>query len=244
LKHSTIAKLILVSIYVTGQLVSGTQCLAYTALYINNESITRSPNDVNYLKYSIIPKKCNRMWAEALVLSKELSAIQHSSLHKQYVLQSSREKIDNQLKLAYLNIINNNRYSDWDNRETMSKNVYAITPLTEVESYYRSGGFKCTCQKYMDEYDCKHALAISIVKHKLKGYLVEDIKLGPKKRPGRPRKAVEGALNHQCEENKKRKGTQKKDLKQLLLMEVHQEDSLFEGNLKLIQFIFREYFCH
>ena len=88
-------------------------------MYINNESITRSPNDVNYRKYSIIPKKCNRMWAEALVLSKELSPIQHSSLHKQYVFQSSLEKIDNKLQLAYLNIINNNRYCDWDNRETM-----------------------------------------------------------------------------------------------------------------------------
>ena len=71
----------------------------------------------------------------------------------------------------------------------------------------------------------------------MKGYLVEDIKLGPKKRPGRPRKAVEGALNHQCESNKKRKGIQKKEEKELLV-EVHQEDSLFKGNLKLSQFIF------
>ena len=129
--------------------------------------------------------------AKAIVLSKELSTIQHTSLHKQYVLQSSQEKMDNKLQLAYLNVINNNRYSDWDNRETMSKNVYALTPLTEAESYYRSGGFRCTCQKYMDEYDCKHALAMSIAKNKLKEYLIEDIKLGPKKRPGRPRKAVD-----------------------------------------------------
>ena len=49
------------------------------------------------------------------------------------------------------------------------------------DSIFRSGGFKCTCQDYLKEYDCLHALAMSTAKNKLSTYMSMEIPIGQKK---------------------------------------------------------------
>ena len=40
-----------------GDLVSGTECLDYTSVYLQNESISRTRGGVNYKEYSMSAKK-------------------------------------------------------------------------------------------------------------------------------------------------------------------------------------------
>ena len=55
----------------------------------------------------------------------------------------------------------------------------------------------------MDEYECEHAMAISIAKNELSQSIIMHMPLGLKRGPGRPVKAVKGALNPQIKVNKK-----------------------------------------
>jgi predicted transcriptional regulator len=51
----------------------------------------------------------------------------------------------------------------------------------------------------MDEYECEHAMAISIAKNELSESITMHMPLGLKKGRGRPVKATKGALNRQIE---------------------------------------------
>ena len=53
----------------------------------------------------------------------------------------------------------------------------------------------------MDEYECEHSLAISMLKNQLSESVSMDMPLGLKKCRGRPLKAVKGALIKQPEVN-------------------------------------------
>lgn len=55
----------------------------------------------------------------------------------------------------------------------------------------------------MDEYECEHAMAISIAKNELSQSIIMHMPLGLKRGPGRPVKAVKRALNPQIKINKK-----------------------------------------
>ena len=97
-------------------------------------------------------------------------------------------------------IINNsifNTFNDWELRQEYSKKVYVLSVIPEEQVKFRSSGYSCTCRTYMNEYVCQHALAISMVTHTLPERISMNLPIGKRKGPGRPKKAVKGALNYQ-----------------------------------------------
>ena len=96
--------------------------------------------------------------------------------------------------LKFLKMITNsntNSFISW------SECVRIVSPLPSDLVSFRSGSYSCTCRTYMDEYDCEHALAISITRNRVATYVSMDLPMGQRKGPGRPKKAVKGALNYQ-----------------------------------------------
>ena len=168
------------------------------------------------------------MWEKAQALSTQLKEMNATAKNKQYVLLSSGQQFAREVTLQLINNINNNKFNEWNEREEMIRHVYVVSPLTATDSVYRSGGFKCTCDDYQKEYDCIHALAMSIAKKKLSTYMSLEIPIGQKKKPGRPSKAVVGALNPQMPE--KLKNIKKRVEHQLNLMNNDENDILITGN--------------
>ena len=217
-------------LHFTGNLVSGTQCLSYTADFIENQSISRTEGNINFKKYSYVPKKNQLVWEKAQALSITLGDVQPSAKNKQYIILSSATNFSKDVTLHLLNNINNNKFVDWENREEIITHVYLVSPITAADAMFRTGGFKCTCQEYLKEYDCIHALAMSIAKKKLSPYMSMEIPIGQKKKPGRPSKAVVGALNHQTTLPGKLKNIKERIEHQLNLMNNDENDVLITGN--------------
>lgn len=168
------------------------------------------------------------MWEKAQALAKPLEKLNATAKNKQYVLLSSGTHLANDVTLQLLNNINNNKFDNWNEREEVIRHVYVVSPISAADSLFRTGGFKCTCQDYLKEYDCIHALAMSIAKNKLSTYMSLEIPIGQKKKPGRPSKAVVGALNPQISE--KLKNITKRVEHQLKLMNNDENDILITGN--------------
>ena len=72
-----------------------------------------------------------------------------------------------------------------------------LQPITEAMKPTHVGTFSCPCIHYLTCYFCKHSLGLSIRLHTLPEEMCLDVPIGYKKGPGRPKKAVQGALNHQ-----------------------------------------------
>lgn len=186
-------------------MVSGTECLDYTSVYLQNESISRTRGDVNYKEYSMSAKKPKDIMrlAKSLVETHNLTKIRPSTVRRQYVIMRDNEKLSDDRAVEIINCSNYNRFKSWDERERYQKNVRIISPVSDDRKANSHSGYRCTCQTYMDEYECEHAMAISIAKNELSQSIIMHMPLGLKRGPGRPVKAVKGALNPQIKVNKK-----------------------------------------
>lgn len=169
------------------------------------------------------------MWAKAQNLSSTLHNAQASAIQKQYVILSSGETYPTEVMFRLLNEFNINRFDDWDHREDVITNVYIVSTIKAEESNSSLGGYKCTCKKFMDEYDCEHALAMAIAKNKLPSYMSMKIPIGQKKGPGRPKKAVAGALKRQDIAEEKIKNIRSRVEKEILMIKANKKDKLIKG---------------
>ena len=172
---------------------------------MKNESIYRTQGNTNYKQYSFLPKISPEVLRLARTLANliGLQKIRLTIVQKQYIISKDGKKIKEELAIKLINISNTNRYETWEERETFSKTLCVISPITSERLKNSSSKFSCTCQTYMDEYECEHSLAISILKNQLSESVSMDMPLGLKKCRGRPLKAVKGALNKQPEVNQK-----------------------------------------
>ena len=188
-----------------GDLVSGTECLQYTFNYVEEESLYRTKDNVNFKEYSIVPKNSSDVVNMALSLAKsrDLGNLRPTFLRKQYLmLKEDRDVADVDI-LRMINTSNKNSFVSWEEREEYFRNVRIISPLSQNRSLYSSTVYECTCQTYLDEYECEHSLAICVANNKLPESRTMHLPLGLKRGPGRPSKAVKGALNRQRMPEKK-----------------------------------------
>ena len=197
----------------SGDLVSGTECLDYTLLFLQNESISRTRGDVNYKEYSISTKKPTEILRQArsLVETQNLKKIRPSTVRRQYVIMRNNEKLSDDRAVEMINCSNFNRFKSWDERENFQRNVRIISPVLGDRLANSHSGYRCTCQTYLDEYECEHAIAISMAKNELSKSIIMHMPLGLKRGPGRPIKAVKGALNRQLKINDKSSKTELPD---------------------------------
>lgn len=192
----------------TGNLVSITECFDFTAKYIFNESVYRTLGDPNFYAYALTPSIDIPMIKKGCQLSENITnqGLTPSSKNNQYVMQRTGEAINNDEYFAILNKANLNRYDDWSEREYYNNNIYLLSPIKSKGGL----GYSCTCRKYLDEYVCEHALAVSIQTNSVP----ESIKLNlplrsqRRKRMGRPLKAVKGPYLRQPIETPKVKAVQ------------------------------------
>ena len=186
-------------------MVSGTECLDYTLAFLQNESISRTRGDVNYKEYSVSTKKPIEIMrlAKSLVEIQNLKKIRPSTVRRQYVIMRNNEKLSDDRAVEMINCSNYNRFKSWDERENFQRNVRIISPILGDRSANSHSGYRCTCQTYMDEYECEHAMAICMAKNELSKLIIMHMPLGLKRGPGRPIKAVKGALNRQIVTNLK-----------------------------------------
>ena len=70
---------------------------------------------------------------------------------------------------------NTNSFISWMSRQYYSECVRIVSPLPSDLVSFRSGSYSCTCRSYMDEYDCEHALAISIIRNRVATYVSMDL---------------------------------------------------------------------
>lgn len=139
------------------------------------------------------------MWSNAssLASSERMKTSKPTLVSKQYIVFTPEKVINDVKSLKMITNSNTNSFSSWTSREYYSDCVRIVSPLPSHLVNFRSGSYSCTCRTYMDEYDCEHALAISIIKNKVASYVSMDLPMGQRKGPGRPKKAVKGALKHQ-----------------------------------------------
>ena len=71
-----------------GDLVSGTECLQYTFNYVQEESLYRTKENINYKEYSFLPKNSSDVTNKALSLTKsrDLVKLRPTILRKQYLM--------------------------------------------------------------------------------------------------------------------------------------------------------------
>ena len=182
-----------------GDLVSGTECLQYTFNYVQEESLYRTKENINYKEYSFIPKNSSDVTNKALSLTKsrDLVKLRPTIQRKQYLmLKEDRDVADIEI-LKMINTSNRNSFTSWEEREEYFKNVRIISPLSDDRSLHCSSVYECTCQTYLDEYECEHTIAMCVANNKLPESRTMHLPLGLKRGPGRPSKAVKGALNRQ-----------------------------------------------
>lgn len=172
---------------------------------MKNESIYRTQGNTNYKQYSFLPKVSPEVLRLARTLANAigLQKIRSTKIQKQYIISKDGKKIKEELAIKLINISNTNRYESWEEREKFSNTLCIISPISSERLKNSSSKFSCTCQTFMDEYECEHSLAISILKNELSESVSMDMPLGLKKCRGRPLKAVKGALNKQPEVNQK-----------------------------------------
>ena len=152
-----------------GDLVSGTECLDYTSALLQNESISRTPRNVNYKKYSMstkIPTEIMRL-GKSLVDTHDLKKTRPSTVRRQYLTMRDNEELLDDRAGEIISCSNCNRFKSWDKRESFQKNVRIISPVLDNSLANSHSGYRCTSQTYMDEYECEHAMAISIAKNEL-----------------------------------------------------------------------------
>ena len=193
--------------YNIGDLVSGTECLQYTFNYVEEESLYRTKDNNNFKEFSFVPRNSNDITNMALSLAKyrDLVKLRPTILRKQYLmLKEDRDVADIDI-LKMINKSNRNSFSSWEEREDYFRNVRVISPLSQNRSLYSSSVYECTCQTYLDEYECEHTLAICVANNMLPESRSMHLPLGLKRGPGRPSKAVKGALNRQKIPEKKSK---------------------------------------
>jgi hypothetical protein len=197
--HFEIFEKIINFAFILGDLLSGTECLDYISKFVNNESITRSEGNTNFKKFAFVPKVNRKMWSSAssLASNERIKASKPTLVSKQYIIFTPDKVLNDVKSLQMITNSNTNSFSSWTSREYYSECVRIVSPLPSELASFRSGSYSCTCRTYMDEYDCEHALAISIIKNRVASYVSMDLPMGQRKGPGRPRKAVKGALNHQ-----------------------------------------------
>ena len=118
-------------------------------------------------------------------------------LRKQYLLLKEDRDVTDIDALRMINTSNKNSFTSWEEREEYSRNVRIISPLSPNRLLYCSSVYECTCQTYLDEYECEHTVAICVVNNKLPESRSMYLPIGLKRGPGRPSKAVKGALNRQ-----------------------------------------------
>lgn len=150
-----------------------------------------------------LPTEIMRL-AKSLVDTHDLKKIRPSTVRRQYLIMRDNEELLNDRAVEIINCSNYNRFKSWDERESFQKNVRIISPVLDNRFANSHSGYRCTCQTYMDEYECEHAMAISIAKNELSQSIIMHMPLGLKRGPGRPVKAVKGALNPQIKVNKKK----------------------------------------
>ena len=182
-----------------GELVSGTECLEYTHLFLRNESITRTEGDVNYKEYQIKPSVSSGVMntAQSMAKSCELKIMRPTSLREQYMINNDKNSDSEKERINMINKSNKNTFSDWDERQYYNKKIIMISPVEAERKHHCLTVFKCTCQLYLDQYECVHIIAMSIAKNVLPKSLSMHIPIGLRRGAGRPFKAVKGALNKQ-----------------------------------------------
>ena len=133
----------------------------------------------------------------SLAKSRDLVKLRPTILRKQYLLLKDDRELTDIDALRMINTSNRNSFTSWEEREEYSRNVRIISPLSQHQSIYCSSVFECTCQTYLDEYECEHTIAICVANNKLPESRSMHLPIGLKRGPGRPSKAVKGALNRQ-----------------------------------------------
>jgi hypothetical protein len=103
--------------------------------------------------------------ARTLANSIGLQKIRSTIIQKQYIISKDGKKIKEELAIKLINLSNFNRYESWEERVTFSNTLCVISPISSDRLKNSSSKFSCTCQTYMDEYECEHSLAISILKN-------------------------------------------------------------------------------
>ena len=147
----------------------------------------------------MVPKNSSDVTNKALSLTKsrDLVKLRPTILRKQYLmLKEDRDVADIEI-LRMINTSNRNSFTSWEEREEYFKNVRIISPLSSNRSLYCSSVYECTCPTYLDEYECEHTVAICVANNKLPESRSMHLPIGLKRGPGRPSKAVKGALNRQ-----------------------------------------------
>ena len=118
-----------------------------------------------------------------------------TSVRNQYMILGNNEYVSEDARIKMINKSNKSSFTSWDDRKYYNENVRVVSPVLAENQTSCVTVFKCTCQKYLDEYECVHTVAMSVAKNVLPRSISMHIPLGLKKGPGRPRKAVKGALN-------------------------------------------------
>ena len=164
-----------------------------------NESITRTKGNINYKEYKIKPivSSDTMKAAQSMAKSCELKKMRPTSLRDQYMINNVKNGDSEKDRINMINKSNKNTFSNWDERQYYNKNVVIISPVEAKSTIHCLTVFKCTCQLYLDQYECVHTVAMSIAKNVLPKSLSMHIPIGLKRGAGRPVKAVKGALNRQ-----------------------------------------------
>ncbi len=139
------------------------------------------------------------MWstASSLASNERIKTLKPTLVSKQYIMFTPEKTMNDLKSLKMITNSNTNSFISWMSRQYYSECVRIVSPLPSDLVSFRSGSYSCTCRTYMDEYDCEHALAISIIRNRVATYVSMDLPMGQRKGPGRPKKAVKGALNYQ-----------------------------------------------
>jgi hypothetical protein len=135
--------------------------------------------------------------AQSMAKSYELKKMRPTTLRDQYMISNDRNNDSENDRISKINRSNKNTFSNWDERQYYNKNVIIISPVEAEGKLQCLTIFKCTCQLYLDHYECVHTVAMSIAKNVLPKALSMHIPIGLKRSAGRPVKAVKGALNKQ-----------------------------------------------
>jgi hypothetical protein len=89
----------------SGELVSGTECLEYTHLFLSNESITRTKGNINYKEYQTKPSVSSDVMkaAQSMAKSNELKKMRPTTLRDQYMISNDKNDDSENDRISTIN---------------------------------------------------------------------------------------------------------------------------------------------
>ena len=131
--------------------------------------MTRSEGSINFKEYSMKPLISSDLRCMALAMAKsgDLKKMRPASIRDQYVILGNNEYVSEDARIKMINKSNKSSFTSWDDRKYYSGNVRVVSPVLAENQTSCVTVFKCTCQKYLDEYECVHTVAMSVAKNVL-----------------------------------------------------------------------------